>query len=380
MTAGSFVDPNSDIIGRGLAGRPSLETALAWIDAVPALPAVEEVAAAEAGGRVLAALVPATRDHPEFDRAAVDGYAVRAADTIGAGGYSPLGPASAVVVPAGRPLPPGTDAVVPVEAVQPAPDGGIEVTAPLAEGEGVERAGRRLSRGAPGIDVTGRPLRPEQLGLLAELGAGTVFVFARPRVRLAVRGAKPPDADSLTPMLRGLIARDGGVLAPGQGAADLIVMAGRSGVGVDDDGAARLAADGGWLDLHGLALRPGGSAGLGWLGGVPVLLLPGEPLACLTVWELLAARLLRRLAGRADLSCHPAAGVLAGRKFVSRIGSVDVVRVRLVSGRAEPIGSLEGGGLAAAARADGFVVIPAAREGYAPGEAVTVHFHGANDP
>ena len=371
MLVGSSVASGCDFIAR-----QPLETALAWIDAVPSAPAVEDIAVAEAGGRLLARPVHARRDHPEADRAAVDGNAVRARDTLGAGAYSPLFPALAVAVSAGAPMPAGTDAVVALEAARPMDDGGIEVTAPVAEGEGVERAGRRLRNGAPALEVTGRPLRPDQLGLLADLGPATVAVFAPPRVSLTVRGAKAPDADALTPMLRGLILRDGGVVA-GDSRADLIVIAGRSGSGSDDDAAARLFEAGGRLDLHGFALRPGGSAGLGWLGGVPVALLPGEPLACLTAWELLVARLLRRLGGRADPSPHPTVVVPAGRKFVSRIGSVDVVRVRLVDGRAEPTGSLEGGGLAAAARADGFVVIPAAREGHAPGEPVTVHLSGS---
>ena len=81
---------------------------------------------------------------------------------------------------------------------------------------------------------------------------------------------------------------------------------------------------------------------------------------------------MRRLGGRDPELPHPALVAALSRRIVSVVGSVDVCQVRLVGGAVEPLGVAEFGGLAAAARADGFVVVPAALEGYPPGARVTV--------
>ncbi|HYQ79994.1 MAG TPA: hypothetical protein VEP68_00765, partial [Anaeromyxobacteraceae bacterium] len=119
----------------------------------------------------------------------------------------------------------------------------------------------------------------------------------------------------------------------------------------------------------------GGSSGMGMAGGVPVVLLPGDPLACLCAYELLAGRLVRRLGGRDPGLTHPTCQAEVGRKIVSAVGFVEACQVRLAEGRVEPLGAPEFGGLATAARADGFVVIPEALEGYPPGARVTVHLY-----
>jgi len=122
-----------------------------------------------------------------------------------------------------------------------------------------------------------------------------------------------------------------------------------------------------------VALRPGGSLGLGRVGAVPVVLLPGEPLDCLSAYELVAGRLVRRLSGLP--SEPPLAQRMASlsRKIVSAIGLVDLCRVRLVGDTAEPIGIGEAGGILSAARADGFVLVPEGLEGYPPGATVSVY-------
>jgi molybdopterin molybdotransferase len=189
-------------------------------------------------------------------------------------------------------------------------------------------------------------------------------------------------------MLRALVERDGGLAeawaagdlradlvraatAPG---ADLLLVTGRTGTGPDDEAPLALAAAG-RLDLHGVAMRPGSSSGMGLVGARPVLLLPGDPVACLVAYELLAGRLVRRLGGRNPGLPHQTREAEVGRKIVSAVGALDVCQVRLVAGRVEPLGVLEWGGLAAAARADGFVLVPPALEGYPPGARVTVHVY-----
>jgi molybdopterin molybdotransferase len=346
-------------------GAAPLAAAWAWLDAVPLGPE-ETVPAASALGRVTAAPVASPADQPDRDRAARDGHAVRAADTEGASAYSPIALAAAPIV-AGGALPPGTDAVLEPDGF----DGAALLS--LAPGAGVIRQGEQLRRGDPAIPP-GTRLRPDHIALLAELGTAAVPVRASPRVLVRIAGPKA-GADTLTPLLAGLLARDGATAGFGaslSGAADLIVLAGRSGPGPDDDAPAVLEAAGGRLDLHGIAIRPGGTSGLGWLGDVPVLLLPGEPLACLGAYTMLASRLVRRLAGLPWPPGRPIVVTLR-RKIVSAIGVTDLARVTLHGDEAIPLGPPEEGGLAGAARADGFVIVPEASEGHAAGSLVSVH-------
>jgi molybdopterin molybdotransferase len=122
-----------------------------------------------------------------------------------------------------------------------------------------------------------------------------------------------------------------------------------------------------------VALRPGDSAGMGEAAGVPVILLPGEPMACWTVYEMLGGRAVRRMAGRPEETPLAAVTVVTARKLVSEIGCVDLYRVRVTAdGRIEPVASSAIPGLAALARADGYVVIAADSEGVPEGATVTM--------
>jgi molybdopterin molybdotransferase len=163
---------------------------------------------------------------------------------------------------------------------------------------------------------------------------------------------------------------------PGAASADLVLRIGRSGWGEDDDAVHAIAAAGGRIDHHGLALTPGGSAGLGWLGGAPVLLLPGDPLAALATYELLAGRLLRRLAGRAATFPGPVQRLTLSRKIASPVGVSEFVPVIRHGSNAEPLALAPADGLAGYARADGFVVVPAGLEGYAQAALVDVVMSG----
>jgi molybdopterin molybdotransferase len=389
----------ADVRLRGFADLSTLARAQGWVDGQAPL-ATEEVAVEVSGGRVLAAPLTATADHPPVARAGADGYAVRAADVAGASAYDPvplrvqaphepLGAASAALVAAGAPLPAGADAVLGFEAAQPS-GATVDAIAAVAPGAGVDRPGLQLRAGTP-LFSPGQVLAPRQVALLAALGLTRVPVVRRPRVRVLVAGPKEPGAqDAHGPLLRALVARDGGALealelvpelrgalrgAPRAPRPDLTIVTGRTGTGPDDVAAPALA-EAGEVTLHGLALRPGGTAALGAAGGVPAVLLPGDPLACLVAYELLAGRLLRRLGGRDPALPHATRELELRRKLVSAVGFVEVNQVRVVEGQVEPLGVAEFGGLAAAARADGFVVVPAPYEGYAPGARVTVHLYG----
>ncbi len=360
-----------DVRGVGFGSRAPLSVALDWIKAHVAVLPSEAVPVADALGRVLTSGPPG-EPWPPADRAGTDGYAVRAAETLGASDYNPLPLPSALPVASGQAMPPGRDAVA-AFAIVGRHGPASQALAPVARGEGVERRGAESDAPLPGL------LRPESLALLALLDVPVIQAVRRPRVALMAAGPKS-GPDVLTPMLCALVARDGGVAvvqagveAASHAGADLLLLAGRTGFGKDDDMAHRFTAAGGVLDLHGIAFRPGDTAGLGRLGEMPAMLLPGSPLAALSVYEVLAGPAVKRLGGRTeDAPAHLERQAVLERKVTSAIGCTDMVRVRLRDGRATPLGPADSGGLSRAVPADGWLIVPEGGEGYPAGAVVTV--------
>lgn len=361
----------TDVRRVGFSSRAPLAEALAWVDAHAAALPVEDVPTGDAAGRVLAEPVVSPADWPDTDCAAADGYAVQAAETEGASDYNPLPLSIHAPVSAGLPMPAGTDAVLPWASAQPG-RGAPDAVAPVARGAGVVRRGSELRAG--NVAVAAGMLRPQDVALLLALGADPVAVRRRPRVAVVTAGAKR-GPDLLSPMLRALIAADGGdarAAALPAADADLVLLAGRSGAGEDDDMAEALRNAGGALDLHGVAMRPGDSAGLGRIGGAPVVLLPGAPHACLAAYHLLAGRAVRLLAGMPPAGPDTGVERTLERKAVSAVGFTDVIPVRTSPTHALPLGPADAGTLAAAVRADGFIVVPEGSEGFPAGAIVHV--------
>jgi molybdopterin molybdotransferase len=399
----------------GFRQRSEVPVVLAWIDRHAPPLGDEAVPVEEAAGRTLATDVVAPLDVPAFDRAAMDGYALRGAETAGAGEYNPLtfavrgqampGQSFAGVVPAatavrimtGAPMPTDVDAVVPAEyATQTA--GEIVVTRPVAPGQHVGHRGEDVREGSP-VLAAGRRLRAQDVGLVASLGLARVTAVRRPRVRIVVTGneVKAPGTpkgpyeiyDANSYLLRALVARDGGVLdsclrfgddpdairnaLAGTGA-DVILVSGGSSVGSEDH-APRLVAELGELAIHGVAMRPSSPAGVGRIGTTLVFLLPGNPVSCLCAYDFFAGRALRLLGGRPADWPHRTRRCTVARKIVSAIGRVDYCRVRLVDGLVDPIALSGASILSSTTRADGFVVVPADSEGYGPDSEVTVYFY-----
>jgi molybdopterin molybdotransferase len=112
---------------------------------------------------------------------------------------------------------------------------------------------------------------------------------------------------------------------------------------------------------------------------IPVFLLPGTPVDCLWAYELFAGRAIRRLASGNPALPFRSQEMRLERKIVSRIGMTEIFPMQCrEGGRAAPIASFTEAGLMAAARADGFVIVPEGSEGFAPGAAVTVYRLGAS--
>jgi len=251
----------------------------------------------------------------------------------------------------------------------------LDALAAVARGAGVDRRGGVVPAGSTAIPAG--TLQARHIALLQALGADSAAVVRRPVVALVVAGPKS-GPDLLSPTLRALVVRDGGVpetMALPAAGADLILIAGRTGAGPDDDAVLGLADAGGALDLHGIAVRPGDSAGLGRIGGTPVLLLPGAPHACLAIYDTLTARAVRRLAGVQPCDPYVSTERVLERKAVSAVGFTDMIQVRISDTHATPLGPADTGTLATAVLADGFFVVPESSEGYPAGTTVSVQVY-----
>lgn len=399
-----------DIRMRGFTSRHTVATAWDWIDAQVRPLDAESVELTEAYGRVLAADVVSSMDVPQFDRSAMDGYAVRAAETIGASDYHPvtlqvidrsfpghpagktLSAGQAIRIMTGAPMPAGADAVVPAEYATAQGDL-VELTLAVSARKNVGCRGEDVASGTTLLQ-TGQVLRPQDVGLLASIGRAEVSVTRRPRVRLIVTGNElvlPGTTKTLYQIyeansfiVRGLIARDGGIAElcwcrddPAQirdaltkPSADVLLISGGSSVGAEDH-APQLVRELGELPLHGLAMRPSSPAGLGRIGSSFVFLLPGNPVSCLCAYDFFAGRAIRRLGGRSiDWPYALMTGTLTN-KIASQVGRVDYCRVRITGTDIEPL-SLSGASiLSSTTRANGFVVVPEMSEGFAAGTVVT---------
>ncbi|WP_436927154.1 molybdopterin molybdotransferase MoeA [Halosimplex amylolyticum] len=378
----------------------------------------ESIAVADAEGATLADPVDAERDVPGFDRAAMDGYAVRATDTHDASGRSPVvldavgpnptgdqnswssddavdgavGDGQARYVHTGSPLPDGADAVVKVEETDARGDR-IEVAVAVPPGENVAPAGEDVQSGARIFDA-GRRLRPSDLGLLKAGGHRSVAVRPRPRVSVVPTGEELVDFDpgygettetnGLTvsrlverwggdATYRDIVGDDEAVLREAVSRDtdhDVVVTTGGSSVG-ERDLIADVVADLGDVLGHGVALKPGHPVGYGVVDGTPVLTLPGYPVSCLVT----AVQLLRPVVARAggfEPEPFPEFEATLDRKIASEVGVRSFVRVRKTGeGAVEPVRG-GAGVLSSVAAADGWVVVPESLEGVAAGEPVAV--------
>jgi molybdopterin molybdotransferase len=377
----------------------------------------EIVPLADALHRVPAAPVTAPHALPGFARSTVDGYAVRAADTYGVSESLPgylqvtgavrmgaepdvtVGPGTAASMPTGGVLPPGSDAVVMIEYTQQAMPGTIEVVRPVAPGDGLVRADEDAAPGAELVPA-GRPLRAQDLGMLAAAGVTGVSVHARPRVTVLSTGDEvvPPGTAALRPgqvrdasaaALAAMVADAGGEPVPGGivpddpealeralraalGDSDLIVISAGSSVGARDETAgvvARLGEPGIWC--HGLAIKPGKPTLLADCGGVPVIGLPGNPRSALVVFRLLGVPLVRLVGGCITPPPEPVARARLARDLASATGRLDVVQVRVAGGVATPVFGLSAL-LSVLTAADGYVIVPEEATGLDAGAEVEV--------
>ncbi|MBA2565239.1 MAG: molybdopterin molybdotransferase MoeA [Gemmatimonadetes bacterium] len=365
--------------------------------------AVEDMDLEDADGRVLAAPAIAPRDVPHYDRCAMDGYAVHAADTAGASPAGPVplyadrvaGNGRAVPVHTGSALPSGADAVLPVEDVE-GEGPTIGALRRLRPGEHVGRRGEDIRQGDVAAPA-GHVLRPADLGLLRALGIERLRVTRAPRVRILTTGEELVAAgcdpapgqmvDSNGILLAAAARRWGGIagiralhvdrldavcaaLRDEADAGDLVVTSGGTSVGVRDQVVEALREVGA-VTFHGVAIQPARPVAAGRVGSTPVLCLPGFPAATFIASFVFLRPALARLGGAPPPRDCVARGRLS-RKLVSTLGLRTYVRVRFEEGRVEPIRTSGAGILSSVVRAHGFVVIPEDSEGLSEGSEVDV--------
>jgi molybdopterin molybdotransferase len=392
-----------------------LEEALAIVtEAAARVDRVERVPLGEAGGRVIAEAVAAPTDVPPFDRAAMDGYAVMAADTFGAGRYEPrvlrcvetvytgqlptkrLSTGECTEIATGAPLPEGADAVVMVEETEKGSNGEVRIFTPVYPRQHVGRRGADIAAGQA-VLAPGELLNPSRIGALAATGATDVAVYARPRVAILSTGNEVVspghplgpgqiyDINQYT--LSAVIQAHGSVpvvkpTAPDDlrelteavleaAAEDVLVFSGGSSVGERDLIMDVLQGSGEVL-FHGIAVKPGKPTVFGRVNGRPVLGMPGYPTSCLSNAYMLLVPMLRRMARLPDHRPQTTRAPLS-RRIVSTTGRHQFYTVRIVDGAAVPAFKASGD-ITSMSLADGYIEISPQTDIVEAGEMVEVKF------
>jgi molybdopterin molybdotransferase len=399
---------HDDLEHAGFKDRTRVAAALETVlDAVTGHDRTERVAIGRADGRTLAETVTAPNPVPGYDRAAMDGYAVRANDTFGATDRSPtvlregdddVRSGEAVRVHTGSDLPEGADAVVMIEQTETVGDE-IEVFDAVAEGENVGDIGEDVAEGEELYDP-GHRLRPSDLGLLKSVGIERVEVYDHPTVGVIPTGEELVQRDpgpgevietngltvsgfadrwGAVPTYRNVVDDDPNAIRAAiqrDLPKDVVVTTGGSSVG-ERDYTPEVVDDIGEVLVHGVALKPGHPVALGVVEGTPVIMLPGYPVACI-VNAVQFLRPILKTVGNMPVPPHPTVEARLGRKISSEPGTRTFARVRLVDDdgdappTAEPTRASGAGVLSSVALADGWVVVPEEREGFDAGETVAV--------
>jgi molybdenum cofactor synthesis domain-containing protein len=381
------------------------------LDAAKPTVRTESVGLLDADGRVVSRDVVAVADVPPFDRAAMDGYAVVAADTTGASAAAPktlscvdqifsghvpsrnVKPGECSEIATGAPMPHGADAVVMVEDTT--RDGPrVSVRAPVAARQNIGRRAADLAAGATVVS-SGQVLNPSRIGALAATGVTHVDVFAQPTVALLSTGDEIVPAggrlaagqiyDINRYTLATVIAKHGGraVMLPSvpdmidallealeaAGTHDVIVFSGGSSVG-ERDLVLDVLSSRGEVVFRGIAVKPGKPTIFGWLGTTAVFGLPGYPASCLSNAYMLLVPFLRKAARLPAWEPRTLQLPLA-RRVVSAAGRHQFYTVRVVDGAAEPAFKASGD-ITSMANADGFIEIAAEVDAVEAGTIVTV--------
>jgi molybdopterin molybdotransferase len=372
---------------------------------------VERVPLDTAHGRVLAEDAIASADVPPFSRAAMDGYAVRAADTAAASTARPailmriekiftgqtaqrtVGPGECAEIATGAPMPPGADAVVMVEETD-ADENRIQIFAAAKPGQNIGRQGADIKSGQT-VMRAGEVLNASRVGAIAALGLAHVDVYARPRVAILSTGNEIVDPGrTLQPgqiydinrfTVAAVVAEHGGQPVPHRTAADTIadleraldesleddvlVFSGGSSVGERDLILDALNKRGEVL-FHGISVKPGKPTAFGLVNRKPFFGMPGYPSSCLLNTHILLVPALRFIA-RLPVLERRAITLPLAQRVASAKDRHQFYTVRVVNGTAIPAYKASGD-ITSMSQADGYFEIAAAADFVEQGELVEV--------
>ena len=368
----------------------------------------EKLALAASLGRVLAHDVVAPIDVPPFDRANVDGFALRAADTLGAAdgtpkqlalnaeviacGHAPkieVMPRTATTIATGGVVPRGADAVVMIEhteLIESVP--AIEVRRAVSPGQFISYAGSDMARGET-LLRRGQTISSREIGMLAACGLSEIDVVRRPKVAVlstgdelvALGGNLRPGGvyDSNGAILAAAVAEAGGEPVPfgaipddapaledavrrALAECDMVVLSGGTSKGTGDLShrvVSKLGAPG--ILVHGVALKPGKPLCLAVAQGKPIAVLPGFPTSAIFTFHAFVAPVIRARAGKPPEAAQTVDANVPMR-IPSEIGRKEFVLVSLVEGADGPIvfpTAKGSGAVTSFSQADGFLEIDA---------------------
>lgn len=366
----------------------------------------EDVSLLHALGRITAAPVWAKISSPHYHAAAMDGYAVQAANTHAATETRPIALAvgtQAYPVNTGDPLPTNTNAVIMIEDVQQSDAATIMIRAAAAPYQHVRLMGEDMVATELVLPINHK-IRPVDLGALAGCGHTNVTVYRQPRITIIPTGGElVPATDSPQPgqiieynslVLRGQILEAGGIahitdIVPDEIQAlkaalkqalitqpDLVLVLAGSSAG-SKDFTASVIRELGKLLVHGVAVRPGHPVIIGLIDNTPIIGIPGYPVSAALTGELFIQPLLAHWLGIA-LGPPTRITALMTRKLTSPIGDDDFVRVTLaqIGDRllAAPL-NRGAGVITSLVRADGLAHIPRFVEGIDQGQPVEISLY-----
>ena len=385
--------------------------AAGWLENRP----TEEVSVDDALGRVTAVSLYAAQSVPHYNGAAMDGIAVRSADTYGASEREPvklhlvdkdqsISQGCCAIVDTGDLLPAGADAIIMIEDVHVA-DGTAEVMAAAAPWQHVRIIGEDIVVHEL-VLAAGQVVEASHIGALVAAGLETVPVTAAPRVTIIPTGSElVATAQELQPglildvnsrMLGAAIRSWGGevqrheivpddfdrlqqAVADTLAGSDMVIINAGTSAGTEDF-TSRVLASLGQVLVHGVAIKPGKPVVLALCSGKPVIGLPGYPVSAMLTAELfvrdcLLARQNRPLPPRVIVEA------VATRQLASQIGTEEYVRVSLGQVRGKTVAAplARGAGLITTlTKAQGILSIPPSQDGLAAGTTATVRLFGAS--
>jgi len=380
----------------------------------------EEIPLLEAYDRVLRENVVSVLDIPPFNRSTVDGYAVKAEDTFGAGENQPaklalrgmvsvgelsqlyVGKGEAAEIVTGAPVPEGADAVVMVEDTD-TKNGELHVFRAVTRDENVMKRGTDIKKGETVLKA-GKVLGASEIGVLAALGLAKVKVFKVPVIGVLSTGAEVTELGKELPAgkiydinaysLSTAVRESGGIpiylgVVPDDKAelrktlehalvsADMVMTSGGVSVGPKDltpQIVNSLGKPG--VIISGIAVKPGKPTTIALVGKKPVFSLPGHPTSALLLFHLLARPVIQRMSGRSTTEAKTVKALTATRMFSAKgrrtFVMVTLKRDKLNRFLAEPVATGASGAITTLAKADGFVEIPENQQFIDANEEITV--------